>query len=403
MQPLVLPPLPMLDAVRAAQARGVVLPQVYYGPRQAIHRQVSFTVSRATSLAQVTAMQESLTSALAAGEDFRQWKKRVLANKIDLGLPAFRLETIFRTNVQTAYNAGRDERAERIKRTHPYVLYDAINDARTRPAHRALDGYIGRLDDAATMAKLRCPRGFNCRCRLISITEREAQKRGVGMPYPTNAERDAGFETVTNPVQGALQSLRKAADKARFGNPFQGLPLRPQGNPIQTFVRSAGDVDLEIEGALFSISSVHGHDLAAQVIARKTKEAARWLGLQRQAPGRSLEIIVRDTHHAEFSVVHEVGHALDVTLGARMAGAQAIIQTALKMVAPRVGKSAYLLDPREIWARVYSQWVTERAGSDAARTSLAAMKHMHWTDAEMSILAPLLDSFFLSLGWIKPL
>ena len=184
---------------------------------------------------------------------------------------------------------------------------------------------------------------------------------------------------------------------------FQGLPLRPQGNPIQTFVRSAGDVDLEIENALFSISSVHGHDLAAQVIARKTKEAARWLGLQRQTVDRSLEIIVRDTHHAEFAIVHEVGHALDVTLGARMAGAQAIIQTALKMVQPRVGKSAYLLDPREIWARVYSQWVTERAGSDAARASLAAMKYMHWTDAEMRILAPLLDSFFLGLGWIKPI
>lgn len=62
----------------------------------------------------------------------------------------------------------------------------------------------------------------------------------------------------------------------------------------------------------------------------------------------------------------------------------------------------YWLSRSEIWARVYSQWITERAGSEAMRKALEKFRGVHWTPDEMRVLGPLLDRFFLQIGWIKP-
>ena len=45
---------------------------------------------------------------------------------------AYRLETIFRTNMQTSYAAGQWQKIEETKDEAPYLLYDAIDDGRTR-------------------------------------------------------------------------------------------------------------------------------------------------------------------------------------------------------------------------------------------------------------------------------
>lgn len=399
MQPLAIAPLPFLDAVRAAQARGAVLPQTYYGPRQALHRQVSFTVSRTTSLAQVRVIQENLNSAVAAGEDFAQWRKNILAKGVAaLKLPNGRLETIYRTNVQSAYAAGREERALRIARTHPYLLYDAINDSRTRPGHLALDGFIFRVDDTEMRRKCRCPRGFNCRCRLVSLTPAQAEKRGF-KPFPANAERDPGFEA-TGEENTAVQSLLRVAAKTNFQRPLEGVPYLPQGKPMQTFIRS---LDPGVDEALFAISSVHGHDLPGQIVARQYRTQSSWLGLHRSIGNRPIEIMVRD-EYKEFTATHEIGHAIDTALGDRMIAAAAIIQTATDMAAPRLAggyQPEYWLNAREVWARVYSQWITERAGSEAMRKALERFQGVHWTPDEMQVLGPLLDRFFLQIGWVR--
>jgi uncharacterized protein with gpF-like domain len=85
---------------------------------------------------------DSLHTALGKGHSFGAWKKATLASGKDFGLAPHRLETIFRNNVQAWYAAGQAEAIRRNKDAFPYLRYSAVGDARTRPAHMALDALI---------------------------------------------------------------------------------------------------------------------------------------------------------------------------------------------------------------------------------------------------------------------
>lgn len=144
--PIGLTPLPPVEAIRAARAQTSVLPAVYYGEMAAHARQAAFTVSGLASIAQIEAVRQSMVDALATGETFSSWQARVRAGEIPLGLPSARREVIFRNNVQSAYNRGRWQRMRDRARTHPFWMYDAVNDSRTRPTHAAMDNTILRHD-----------------------------------------------------------------------------------------------------------------------------------------------------------------------------------------------------------------------------------------------------------------
>lgn len=80
-----------------------------------------------------------------------------------------RLDTIFQTNMQSAYMAGRYASQLEAVDTHPYWEYVAVLDSRTRPAHRALSGAIYRYDDPFWQT-FYPPNGFRCRCRVRTRT-----------------------------------------------------------------------------------------------------------------------------------------------------------------------------------------------------------------------------------------
>jgi hypothetical protein len=109
-------------------------------------------------------------------------------------------------NAQTAYTAGlwRQFQSERDRR--PYLMYSAINDHRTRPAHRAMSGYIAHIDDAI-WKKWTPPCGFNCRCTLISLTATQALERGYGKQELPSAEPDAGFGHAVDDVPDLLDAM----------------------------------------------------------------------------------------------------------------------------------------------------------------------------------------------------
>lgn len=89
-----------------------------------------------------------------------------------------RLETIFRTNMQSAYMAGRyASQMERVA-THPYWEYVAVLDNRTRPTHRAMSGRVYRHDDPFWLT-FYPPNGFRCRCRVRTRTRAYVEQNGV--------------------------------------------------------------------------------------------------------------------------------------------------------------------------------------------------------------------------------
>jgi SPP1 gp7 family putative phage head morphogenesis protein len=102
-----------------------------------------------------------------------------------------RLETIYRTNMQTAYQAGRWKQFEENRERAPYLQYLAVRDSKTRPAHAALHGKVFHIDDPIWDI-IYPPNGFNCRCRVRAMSLKEVQKRGLTVITGSEIhERDA--------------------------------------------------------------------------------------------------------------------------------------------------------------------------------------------------------------------
>jgi len=97
--------------------------------------------------------------------------------EVQLGSPR-RLKTIYQTNMQSAYMAGRYVDAVEAQDSHPYAMYIAVQDASTRSSHAAMHGRVFRLDDPVWQ-HICPPNGYGCRCRFVTLTEAEVKRRGL--------------------------------------------------------------------------------------------------------------------------------------------------------------------------------------------------------------------------------
>jgi len=124
-------------------------------------------------------------------------------------------ETLFRTQVNLAYTAGRVNAANDpdISMIHWGWEYVTIGDNRVRPAHAELNG-IRRAKGDPVWGRIMPPNGFNCRCDVIEVFKDEIATYPETTPRIT-AEPDEGFDF--NP--GALYSdmLRPAGKMGKKG------------------------------------------------------------------------------------------------------------------------------------------------------------------------------------------
>ena len=85
-----------------------------------------------------------------------------------------------------AYCAGLWERIERNKETHPYVRYITRDDGRVRPLHRRWDNLCLPVDHPFWKTHWP-PNGWRCRCRVMSITAAEYERRTAAGTIQTEA------------------------------------------------------------------------------------------------------------------------------------------------------------------------------------------------------------------------
>lgn len=155
----------------------------------------AFTVAKAARLDIVQDIRRAVIDAAKNGNTLKQfsseltpllqakgwWGKQVIvdgqgnAEMVQLGSPR-RLKTIYQTNLQSAYMAGRMQ-AQMAADAFPYLQYVAVLDGRTRPSHRDLDGKVFRKDDPIWQS-IYPPNGYNCRCRTRALTERQMSREG---------------------------------------------------------------------------------------------------------------------------------------------------------------------------------------------------------------------------------
>ncbi len=127
----------------------------------------------------------------------------VLNDKFDsLGLSPqsdFSLETIFRTQTQLAYGAGRYQADQRpaVQSILWGYRYSTAGDDRVRPSHAELDGVTLPKDDPFWQ-RFWPPNGWNCRC----IAEPIFDEQPIVEP-PSGAHPDKGFGFNPGNVFGA--------------------------------------------------------------------------------------------------------------------------------------------------------------------------------------------------------
>lgn len=178
----------------------------------------AFTVSGIARGNELTTVFQSLQQALSDGISFDEFKKdcrEIFERRGWTGKRAWRVDNIFRTNIQTAYGVGHYKQLTENQDLFPYWQYSAINDSRTRPTHRALDGRVYPADHSF-WDKWYPPNGYRCRCSVVGIRSEQIEQEGLriheqdptGLPIepisPVSGEKmistqllfpDEGFDT----------------------------------------------------------------------------------------------------------------------------------------------------------------------------------------------------------------
>ncbi len=168
-----------------------------------------FTVSRLARLDLLQALYEAIIQSVQGDlsrKDWMQdaeqllqeagwWGTKAVTDPVDgevklTKFDAARLRLIYDTNTRQAYATGLWERVERSKRTHPYVRYITKQDERVRASHRAWDNLTLPVDDDFWKTHWP-PNGWRCRCRVMSMSQRDYDK-GYTLDRPgAEAPQDA--------------------------------------------------------------------------------------------------------------------------------------------------------------------------------------------------------------------
>lgn len=162
----------------------------------AASKRKAFTVANVAQIDLINQVWSALDDATKNGTTLEDFKKSIgpelrRAWSGTVEQPAWRLETIFRTNLQLAYGAGRYKQATDpdVINDRPVWLFDAILDGRTSPICRACDGTKRPADDTWWQSHTP-PLHHGCRSGFVALTEKQAGR--ITLIAPTTPAAD-GF------------------------------------------------------------------------------------------------------------------------------------------------------------------------------------------------------------------
>ncbi len=183
------------------------------------YRAKAFTVSGYTSLEILQKFLEELEDACEKGatkKEFLDSMDGFLERSGLEGMNPFLADVVFRTNIQTAYNAGhyKSMADPEVKKLRPYWKYVTAGDGEVRESHAAMDGRIYAADDPIWDIWYP-PNGFRCRCSVVSLTKSQAARSGrpISRGLPRNVDYSTGEICFQYPDQGFSSNPAKDAWK----------------------------------------------------------------------------------------------------------------------------------------------------------------------------------------------
>ncbi|NSY36531.1 phage head morphogenesis protein [Pseudoalteromonas sp. JC28] len=221
---------PPADAVAYFKSKGYTISDEWHDVLTTAHAK-AFTVARVQSMEVLEAIRKKVDSAIAEGLTAKQFREQLApelqrlgwwgktkneqGDEIQLGSP-YRLNNIYRTNLQTAYMSGRYRRMLARSKTHPYWQYVAIDDAQTRPEHRLLHGKVFRFDDPIWQT-IFPPNGWGCRCRVRALTAEQVKARGLTVEDGSGYVQQFNAEIVSR-ESGEVKTTEHARIKLPSGD-----------------------------------------------------------------------------------------------------------------------------------------------------------------------------------------
>lgn len=271
----------------------------------------AFTVAKALALDVRMAIRTSLDAALAEGTTLAEFQRTLTPRLQQLGWwgrqivvdsqggaevaqlgSARRLQTIFQTNLQTAYMAGRYQSMLENADRQPYWRYTAVLDARTRDNHRALHGKVYRWDDPVWKV-IYPPNGFNCRCHVWPLSAAALAEEGGRVETGEVVQRqvDIGKDLRTGElkrVQLEGVSYRDALGHSKVFYPDPGWDHSPGALAFGADMALARKLSAIDNPALRQqlIQQINGNPARQQVFAQWVAAA-----LEKRRPGHDAQVL----------------------------------------------------------------------------------------------------------------
>jgi len=183
-------------------------------------RERFFWVKKTTDLEVTKKIQKSLIKALEEGQSFQAWINNLDDNlkMIQLGADGAYLETVYRTNLSSAYATGRYETQTKQKSNFPYWQYAAVMDARTTDICSELNNKVYRADDPIWNT-IYPPNHYNERSTVIALADYDMQDEGLGVDNSNILKESQvykDFKQTTfygNPAKSYVKNMEKSAEE----------------------------------------------------------------------------------------------------------------------------------------------------------------------------------------------
>jgi SPP1 gp7 family putative phage head morphogenesis protein len=198
--------MPFAEAVAFWRERGgdpAILEEVL----RAYRRRASMATDEQLDVISRRAVEE-LRRTLEEGNTLRDFSRAIDEQAITLGIapadPSY-LENVYRTNVASAYGAGRWTQMNDpdVIEARPYRQWFTARDNRVRAEHAPMESVVWRADNPA-FATIAPPGGFMCRCSIVTVSQEEFDEEGLAANFVTAIP--AGFEMT--PGFGASSFVR---------------------------------------------------------------------------------------------------------------------------------------------------------------------------------------------------
>lgn len=188
--------LPPEDAISYLEKKGFKIGWDWHETLDNAHSK-AFTVAKIARMDLLQDIRQSLITAMQKGQTLEQWKanitptlqekgwwgKKTVINpegreqEVQLGSPR-RLRTIYDTNMQSAFAAGRYKAMLAGAETRPFWEWRHITISNPRKQHVALNGRLFRFDDPFWNVAYP-PSEWGCKCRVIARSAREVEGKEI--------------------------------------------------------------------------------------------------------------------------------------------------------------------------------------------------------------------------------